>query len=114
MLTRCRVGPSADSAIIACRATQPHIKAAPRRVVDIPNQPEAAFPAAVRETTDRLGILRQAVRDWSQGRPGYMARARFVISPAIPRLARPPIFAWICRMLRSVDVASASISLTMR
>ena len=43
-----------------------------------------------------------------------MARARFVISPTIPRLARPTIFLWIWRMLRSVAVASASISLTMR
>ena len=45
---------------------------------------------------------------------GCAARARFVISPTIPRLARAAIFLWICRMLRPVDAASASISLTMR
>ena len=35
-----------------------------------------------------------------------------MISPTILRLARPAILAWICRMLRSVEVASATISLT--
>ena len=45
---------------------------------------------------------------------GGVVRARLVISPTMPRLARPAIFFWIARMLRSVDVASASISLTTR
>jgi len=45
---------------------------------------------------------------------GRTARARLVISPTIPRLARPAILLWIWRTLRSVDVASASISLIIR
>jgi len=44
---------------------------------------------------------------------GSVKRVRFAISPTMLRLARPAILAWICRMLRSVDVASATISLTM-
>ena len=36
-----------------------------------------------------------------------------MISPTMLRLARPAILAWICRMLRSVKVASATISLTI-
>ena len=36
-----------------------------------------------------------------------------MISPTILRLTRPAILAWICRMLRLVDVASATISVTM-
>jgi len=43
---------------------------------------------------------------------GAVTRARLVISPTMLRLARPAILVWICRMLRSVEVASATISLT--
>jgi hypothetical protein len=45
------------------------------------------------------------------GRP---ARTRFVISPITPRLALPAILVWIWRMLRSVEAARLSISLTVR
>jgi hypothetical protein len=69
---------------------------------------------SVRRHLPCRGGFRIRVKSGHKVSPGYMARARFVISPTIPRLARPPIFAWTCRMLRSVDVASASISLTMR
>ena len=41
-----------------------------------------------------------------------MKRVRFVISPTMVRLAGPAILAWICRMLRLVDVASSTIALT--
>jgi hypothetical protein len=39
--------------------------------------------------------------------------ARLVISPTVPRLTRPAILFWMARMLSLVEVASASISLTM-
>lgn len=42
------------------------------------------------------------------------ALAHLVISSAMLRLARPAILLWIARMLGSVEVASLSISLTMR
>ncbi len=44
----------------------------------------------------------------------YVAWARLVISFTMLRLAWPAIFFWIARMLRSVEMASFSISLTMR
>ena len=43
-----------------------------------------------------------------------MERARLVISPTIPRLTWPAILAWIWRMLRSVELASVSISVTIQ
>ena len=43
-----------------------------------------------------------------------MVLVRLVISPTIPRLARLAILFWMARMLRLVDVASASISPTTR
>ena len=60
--------PLADGVIIARRPTQPHIEAAPGRVVDVADEPVAAFAAAVGEivAADRLGVLGQAARQVGQ------------------------------------------------
>jgi hypothetical protein len=65
---------------------------------------------ATQSSSGRFGIRVKS----SHRTVGCAARARLVISPTMPRLARPAIRFCMARMLRSVDVASASISLTMR
>ncbi len=59
-----RVRPFASGALASLRSSQPDKKGAPRRVVDIADQPVAALPAAVGEVVaaHRLGIARETVR----------------------------------------------------
>jgi len=78
-------------------------------------------PGAAAGGAAHLGGFSFTNRGWLRIRPrmtykpdGGVVRARLVISPTIPRLAWPAILARICRMLRLVDSASASISLTIR
>ena len=64
MLAGRRIGPFTSSALAGLRSSQPHEEGAPRRVVDVANQPVAALPPAVGEVVaaHRLGIARETVR----------------------------------------------------
>ncbi len=59
-----RVRPLASGTLAGFGPVQPHEEGAPRRVVDVANQPVAAFPPAVGEVAaaHRLGIARETVR----------------------------------------------------
>ena len=59
-----RVRPFASGTLAGFRSSQPYEERPPRRVVDVADQPVAAFPPAVGKVVaaHRLGIARETVR----------------------------------------------------